>query len=134
MDFSVCSINTKGKLLFLGVNQPLYIADERTEVTRIEAHINSVNGIFDISESDRVEPTQIDVDSQKSFFLITDGIIDQFGGNLNKKYLSTRFEECILKNKNSDLGKTKAAILNSFESWRGRNKQTDDITVLGFRV
>lgn len=134
MDFSVCSIDPKGSLLFLGVNQPLYIADEKTGVTRIEAQINSVNGIFDISESDRVEPTQLNADSQKSFFLITDGIIDQFGGNQNKKYLSTRFEECLLKNNNSDLGKTKAAVINSFESWRGRNKQTDDITVLGFRI
>lgn len=134
MDFSVCSISADGKLHFLGVNQPLYIADAEKGVTRIEAQINSVNGIFDISDTDKVEPITIDAGPERSFFMITDGLIDQFGGNQNKKYLSTRFEECILKNNNSDLAKTKAAVLNSFESWRGRTKQTDDITVLGFRV
>lgn len=134
MDFSVCCIDPNNKLSFLGVNQPLYKVDSVKGITRIEPQINSINGIFDISETDAVIPSQFEIDSTQRYYLLSDGLIDQFGGAQNKKYLSARFEDCILKNQSKDMKETKASILNSFEAWRGRNKQTDDITVLGFSV
>lgn len=68
-------------------------------------------------------------------FLYTDGFMDQFGGEENKKYLKKRFFS-VLTNLSQSNGKKFSDELNrTFISWKGEGgEQIDDVLVLGLLV
>ncbi|MBK7816810.1 MAG: hypothetical protein IPJ60_04120 [Sphingobacteriaceae bacterium] len=63
----------------------------------------------------------------------TDGYYDQFGGQTDSKYLISRFEELILRSE-LDKSNTAETFEKEISNWKGKQKQTDDILVAGFRI
>ncbi|MDD4747793.1 MAG: SpoIIE family protein phosphatase, partial [Salinivirgaceae bacterium] len=76
---------------------------------------------FDISKGDR-------------FYMFTDGIIDQFGGNNNKKFLTKRFKQLILDAQSFSLDEQQRLVNKAIMDWRGEHDQIDDILVMGIEV
>ena len=74
-----------------------------------------------LSESDRI-------------FMFSDGFADQFGGHENKKYKYHNFKKLLLRSSDKDLKSQKNYIIEEFYSWKGRNEQVDDVTVLGLEI
>jgi serine phosphatase RsbU (regulator of sigma subunit) len=136
MDFSVCKISrAENKLYFAGVNQSLYVFNEKTGLKKIEPQINSVNGIFDIGSGEKINPETVELNADSFFYLLTDGIIDQIGEKTGKKYLSKRFEESLFtENVNNNILMQKENIINSLALWQGNYKQIDDISLIGFKL
>jgi serine phosphatase RsbU (regulator of sigma subunit) len=136
MDFSVCKISiSKNKLLFAGVNQALYILNTNNALTKIEPQINSVNGIFDIDQNEKVIPIEINLSGNDCYYLSSDGLIDQIGEQTGKKYLSKRFEESIIKAQiTDDFESQKKSIIDDLNNWQGNYKQIDDMAVIGFKA
>ena len=69
-----------------------------------------------------------------NIYLFTDGIIDQFGGNKNRKFTLNRLQEIILKNSNQAFSIQKERLKKEFRKWRGNKKRTDDVLILGFKI
>jgi hypothetical protein len=65
------------------------------------------------------------------FFLTSDGYTDQFGGDDFKKFLIKRFKELILNTSELSLVDTQTMFENNLNTWIGKNKQMDDILVIG---
>lgn len=134
MDISVCKISySQNKLFFAGVNQSLYVVDKNNSIKKLEPQVNSINGIFDIRPDEKIVPTELILESGTGFYLFSDGIIDQIGEKISKKYLSPRFEVS-LKENSETIFERKDIIEKRLAEWQGNHKQIDDISVIGFSL
>ena len=70
----------------------------------------------------------------ESFYLISDGFPDQFGGPKNKKYRYKPLKELILKSSELDIEDQKKIFADEFENWRGNNEQLDDVCLIGVKL
>jgi sigma-B regulation protein RsbU (phosphoserine phosphatase) len=68
------------------------------------------------------------------FYFYSDGILDQFGGQLNKKIGTKRLMSKLIATHNLDMSQQKKYILNFFNKWKGENEQIDDVLLMGFEV
>lgn len=68
------------------------------------------------------------------FYIFSDGIIDQFGGDEGKKYLTKRFKNLIENIKTRPMKEQKDLIKKSLDDWKNNKyEQIDDILVIGIR-
>ena len=66
------------------------------------------------------------------FYFFSDGVTDQFGGQLSKKLSRKRLVEFFDNSKSTSELKKKQVELNMFlRKWQGNNEQTDDMIILG---
>jgi len=68
------------------------------------------------------------------FYLFTDGLADQFGGPLGKKYKYKQFENLLTNNYILGHEEQVKKIELSFEDWKGNLEQVDDVCVIGLRI
>ncbi len=69
-----------------------------------------------------------------SLFLYSDGLVDQFGGEFNKKFQHRQLREFVLQTKDLPI-ETKGIVLEqAFNDWKGDNFQVDDVLVIGLKV
>ncbi len=130
MDVAVCTYNIqKNRLAFAGAKRPI--------ILKTNAKVELIKGSrFTIGGDQLVQPSfdihYFDVKKGDAIILFTDGIIDQFGGENDKKFLSKRLIE-LLNNENGITG-----VENNFESemktWRNGNEQTDDMLLLAVEI
>ena len=66
--------------------------------------------------------------------MYTDGYLDQFGGAENKKLNKTRFRDILLDLSRKGLQQAKLGVDQYFHSWKGNNKQIDDILIIGAKL
>lgn len=64
-------------------------------------------------------------------YLFTDGIMDQFGGDDDKKFGLKQFLEIIRTGEGMGVCPTISCIEKKFLEWKGGREQTDDVTVVG---
>lgn len=67
-------------------------------------------------------------------YMYSDGYMDQFGGERNKKFMRNRFLSTLLEVSIGTGSGQKAELNRIFKSWQGNNEQIDDVLVLGFKV
>ena len=130
MDVSICTYNvTKKRLAFAGAKRPLILKSEN-KVKLIKGNRFSIGGSQD------VEPTfdihYFDVKKGDSIIMFTDGIIDQFGGENDKKFLAKRLMDLLGGNNGIE------GVKNNFEKemsdWQNGRPQTDDMLLLGVEI
>ena len=63
-------------------------------------------------------------------FLYSDGLIDQFGGDLDKKFSRSRLKEIIENNKDKSVDELKIVIEKEHNNWKNNTQQTDDISFM----
>ncbi len=67
-------------------------------------------------------------------YLFTDGVQDQFGGPLGRKLGIKRLSHFLEKLPPFDNFETKSAFSEFFDSWKGNQKQTDDVLLVGIQL
>jgi serine phosphatase RsbU (regulator of sigma subunit) len=67
-------------------------------------------------------------------YMTTDGYIDQFGGNQNKKFKVSNFKKLILEAQKLCMAEQKELIENTMLNWMRNNDQIDDMCVLGVEL
>jgi serine phosphatase RsbU (regulator of sigma subunit) len=77
---------------------------------------------------------EIDYRKGDAFYLFSDGYQDQFGGDFDKKYLSTHFYLSLLEIHELPMLKQKEILEKKLKEWIRDDIQTDDITVMGIRL
>ena len=151
MDISFAVLDNKTKMLyFSGANNPIWIASKNSEkrinketaVPLIEKdgkYIYEIKGdkqpVGDYGE--HVKPFTLNsahLEEGDVFYLFTDGYVDQFGGNKNKKFKAKPFRELLLSAFNEEMEDQKFILDQNFQNWKGDFEQIDDVTVMGVRV
>jgi serine phosphatase RsbU (regulator of sigma subunit) len=69
-----------------------------------------------------------------SYYLFSDGYIDQFGGPDGRKFMKKNFKRLILEIQDFPLKKQKEILEQNLKSWMGQTPQIDDILVMGIRT
>ena len=67
------------------------------------------------------------------FYLFSDGLQDQFGGEENRKFSPKRFREMLLENSELSMKFQRRKLRKALLEWMGTEKQTDDILVIGIK-
>jgi serine phosphatase RsbU (regulator of sigma subunit) len=69
-----------------------------------------------------------------SYYLFSDGYIDQFGGAHSRKFMKKNFKRLILEIQDYPMVRQKEILDKKFMDWMGQSPQIDDILVMGIRT
>lgn len=69
-----------------------------------------------------------------SYYLFTDGYINQFSGTTGRKFMKKNFKKLILEVQDYPMNKQMEILDERLRSWMGSSHQVDDILVIGFRA
>jgi serine phosphatase RsbU (regulator of sigma subunit) len=130
MDIGICSIDLKKrKMSFAGAFFPLFLIRENRLIEikgdRFSLGMAPVGVLFRNNEMDLLEDDML--------YLFSDGYVDQFGGEENKKFMYRRFRYLLMNIHSFPLADQKAILEDNIVTWKGNNPQVDDILIIGFR-
>jgi serine phosphatase RsbU (regulator of sigma subunit) len=133
MDISLIRIHLKTyEAVWAGAYNPLWIIENSTgrlkeviadkqPVGYSETQTDFKDNSFTLSKGDQV-------------FLFTDGYADQFGGKSGKKFKYRQLKDIIFEIKDLPPSEQKKKLNQTFESWRGKLEQVDDVLIVGMRI
>ncbi len=73
----------------------------------------------------------IDIHKGDKIFFFSDGLSDQIGGPEVKKYGTQRIRESIIMNQAFSMEDFHKYFAGDYEKWKGKQKQIDDILLIG---
>ena len=131
MDISLLCIDKKNKKVeWSGANNPLWYIEDG-EFRQIKADKQPIGKTENASA---FTSHMIEYREGTSFYLLTDGFADQFGGSQGKKFKYGQLKEIILSNAALTMQQQMALLDTYFENWRGPLEQIDDVTIIGIRL
>jgi serine phosphatase RsbU (regulator of sigma subunit) len=133
MDLVLCVIDKeKMNVNFAGAYNPLYIVRDN-EINIYKGNKFPI-GIFIGDEVKKFSSQNIPIQKNDVLYLFSDGYIDQFGGNENKKLMHKRFRDLIQENSQLPMKLQHYNFELFFENWKGNREQVDDILLIGLRI
>lgn len=137
MDMSLCVIDkTRGVLKFAGAQNSIYIVDEG-KVKEIKADHLSIGGTILSNHMDgafKFSTKEVPFKEGNQLFMFTDGYMDQFGGESNKKLNKSKFKQLIHSLSQDSLTEAKTKFEDYLKNWMGHNPQVDDILIIGAQL
>ncbi len=131
MDISLLCIDAENKVIsWSGANNPLWYI-QKDELKEIKANKQP------IGKTDRPKPFTthfIEYNTGTVFYLFTDGLADQFGGPKGKKFKYKQFSQLLNAHKHLPLKEQYLHITASFDTWKGKLEQVDDVCVIGIKL
>jgi len=150
MDMAFISIDKeKRELQFAGANHPLYLIRNKEHAggDGLDPYLsieNNQHKLYELKGDKQPigvhwEETDftnhiIKLEDQDTLYIFSDGIVDQYGGENRKKYKAFRFRKLLLSIQSESMEMQKCSIMSSFETWRGKQEQIDDVSVIGLRL
>lgn len=128
MDIALCKLEGT-KLFYSGANNPLWIV-RNGEILETKADKQPI-GIYNSPKP--YKSHSFELKKNDTIYLFSDGFIDQFGGEKEKKYKSVNFKKLILSLHESSMDKQKELLNQEFMNWKGDLEQIDDVCILGFK-
>lgn len=132
MDIAICAwFPEEQRLLFSGAFRPLYLV-RKGKLIEYEASRVSIGGTH--TGEKRFIDHDIALQPGDMFYLFTDGFADQFGGPDGKKFKQKQLKDvlCLIAELPPDMQRER--LDKTFEEWRGKLEQVDDVCVIGVRV
>jgi len=132
MEMALCVIDFKQRRVqFSGAFRPMYLISE--------GELSVINGDrmpIGIYEEEMVSFTNKEVSFKENdtFYLFTDGYVDQIGGLQRKTFKSVRFKKLLKEISHKPLAEQKSILREEHEIWRAGQEQIDDILILGFEL
>jgi ligand-binding sensor domain-containing protein/serine phosphatase RsbU (regulator of sigma subunit) len=136
MDLSLCIINDDdSSLLYSGANSSILILNTESDGSHTINEIHSDRmpiSYYLIMKTFTYEKVMLKENS--ILYLFSDGIIDQFGGESEKKLQLSGLKNFILDNVNLPLESQGIVLEQFFDKWKGNSYQVDDVQVIGLKV
>lgn len=133
MDLGICLVNkSDGTVTFAGARRPLTVISDNPP-----KHISGIKrgiGEHFLADHVRFENTVVPLSDNSTYYLYTDGLQDQFGGENSKKLLKTRLTDWLAQLREFPPELHSEMLQTRFAEWRGDNPQVDDICLFGFKA
>ncbi|MCC7302085.1 MAG: SpoIIE family protein phosphatase [Bacteroidia bacterium] len=132
MDVSLCVVHHKEKKLeYAATGRPLfYFRNGKGEKLKIgKQPVGLVT-----KKAPVFEKAELELKTGDTFYILTDGFCDQFGGPDEEKFMEGRCQELLQSIQNTPLADQKRALEKAWTSWKGELPQIDDILVIGCRM
>ena len=125
-DIGLCAcFPREEKLIFAGAGMPLYVRDKDGTVSTVKGRCKAIRNRHRFPP-EAIEDIEIGT-ADNMFFLVTDGFVDQSGGEEGRSYGTRRLNEFIAKFPDSGKG-----FEEEFDSFRGDHAQRDDVLAVAF--
>jgi serine phosphatase RsbU (regulator of sigma subunit) len=136
IDMAICVIDVNSNLMqYSGAFTPLYIISNiegQPVLKEIKADMMPV-GVHVLSDKPFTNH-EIKLEIGDTFYISSDGFIDQLGGSNQTRFGSKHFKELLLEIYDKPLFEQKVILQQTLEDWMGENPQRDDILVIGARL
>ncbi|MCC7303507.1 MAG: tetratricopeptide repeat protein [Bacteroidia bacterium] len=127
----ICFDLAQSTFQFAGAVRPVvFVSEGRSEVIKGDRY--SVGGVKDLETAF--------TGHHKAFrkgdmvYVFSDGYADQFGGDSGKKFMLRKFYQLVESYSALPADVQEKKLLSDFESWKGKQHQTDDVLVIGIRL
>ena len=151
MDICLCSIDSSSNIIrFAGAKRPLYIVTKKNNFKPISVNnnyaelIQEEHALLEIKGNNcsigaddpvfQVEEQVFQYNKGDTIYLSSDGYVDQFGGELDRKFKSKRLKNILLSIQSKSMPEQKEAVAQEFQNWKGDKEQIDDATICGIRL
>ena len=132
MDIAICRFdNDRTSVCYAGAFRPLIIIRDE-EVLTYKANKYPIGLFSNVTKN--FEEETIDLKSGDHIVLFTDGYVDQFGGEMEKKFNRKRFNELLVDAAKLDGNEAQKYLDYTFENWKQNVDQIDDVTVMQLQV
>ena len=132
MDMTICCFNFATMRLHYAIaNQTAFIIRNGSCI-RLKGDKMPVGRY--IRELDHFQSFEIDIQKGDMVYMFSDGIIDQLGGERQKKLLLNGLLDMLLAIAESPTDTQRNILEYKIDLWRGSIAQIDDMTVVGIRV
>ena len=135
MDISVAVIDKEKHIIeYAGALRPMYLYSNKEFVELKGDKIPITSNLTGTTSTNNTYTNyEYPFNPGDQFYIFSDGIIDQFGGDDGKKYLTKRFKALLDTIKDRPMSEQKELIKKDHDEWRGHYDQVDDILVIGVR-
>ncbi|MGE5546717.1 MAG: SpoIIE family protein phosphatase [Solirubrobacterales bacterium] len=132
LDAGVCVVDrAKGTVTFAGANLPLLVSAEGG--FRFLRGDRMSLGYLDSPEDYRFTAHEIPITAGAAFYLYTDGVTDQVGGESRRLFGRNRLQAALEEVGDLSLTEQMDALFQRLARWRGDERRRDDMTFLAFR-
>jgi len=121
------------KLVFAGAKLPLWVIQNDGEIVVCKGDRQSV-GYRKHSDDLRFTNREIAVQAGQRYVLLTDGILDQHGGEHGFALGQAKLKAALLELRDRPLSQVADAIAKLLKNYQGTLPQRDDITLIGFSL
>ncbi len=136
MDIAFCKINYEQKQLdFAGAHRPMYYLKNNGEFVQYKGTLKAIGGIPMLKKKEKdFLNHKIEFQENDKFFIFSDGLADQVGGEKNRKFKNSKIREIIIEHKDAKIFDFYNIFEDEYFTWKGANKQIDDILLLGVEL
>ena len=133
MDIALCKINYKNNQLdYAGAHRPLYYLKNDGELVQYKGARKAIGGIpMRRKKEKKFTNYTIDFEPKDRIFFFSDGLPDQTGGPDGRKFKNNKIRDIIIENKDAEIYDFSTIFETEFVKWQGKQKQIDDIILLG---
>jgi hypothetical protein len=130
-DLAVMFIAKDGGVTLASGNMSVFVCDGKS-ARRIKGQKIFV-GEGSLNSKDDVKVTHIPADGENKFYIASDGLFDQPGGERGTPFGYGRFEKIILENHSENQTAISAKIWEAFEAHREAEARVDDFALITFK-
>ena len=133
LELGVCYLTgDKSRLFFAGARFELFYTENG--VANVIKGTKEGIGYRGISLTQEYAAHEIQVSRDMTFYMTSDGITDQIGGEKCFSFGKSRFKKLIETVHQYPLAKQREYILEALIAYQGEEKRRDDVSVIGFRI
>lgn len=134
MDMALVRIDRKNHTVeFAGAQRPLFYVEDG-ELKELEGNRLSISCAVQRNAEPFTKQT-VEAKEGTVLYLFSDGIVDQFGGPKQKKFMVRRMREFITNHHKKTMSAQLVSVSETFDDWKGPdNVQIDDVMLLGIQI
>ncbi len=133
MELGICYLHPEtDEIIFCGARFEL-ITVENGEIEVFKGTKSGI-GYRGIPHDQEFDEHRIPSLADKNFYMTSDGLIDQVGGEKGRMFGKKRFREMLLGIQDRPLAEQKEIIYRTLIEYQGEQIRRDDVSVIGFRV
>lgn len=129
MDICLCALRGN-TLQFSGAHNPLWLVRDG----QLMEYKGDKQPVGKFSHATPFSTQIIQLEKGDAFYILTDGYVDQFGGEKGKKFKASNLKELVLSIHKEPMNHQHEILLKKFGEWKGNLEQVDDVCVIGVRV
>lgn len=133
VDIGAVFVNEKTKKLsFAGAGLNLY--REKNEVVETIRGEKMTLGEKKLTGPEEFTTYDFDWEEGVSYYMVTDGLFDQLGGDKRLPFGYNRMKRVVIKYRDASMEEIVNKIMEEYDDYRAEERQRDDVTIMGFRL
>lgn len=133
IEMGICYLAPRNKKMFFGGARFSLFRVQGGEVEEIKGDKKGL-GYRAIPANMTYGKQEVPLDGGATFYMTTDGFIDQVGGEKHRGFGKKRFKNLLLELENVPMQERGARLLAALEEYQGEERRRDDVAVIGFRL